>query len=94
MKNAREKLEVRTDSAMPCKSRKTSGSTSSKLPRHPKERSCDDHQQGEILSTGNAKQRQTIYACIVGAQESTRKRIKKTQNRDHEDHIDERGLLL
>ena len=94
MKNVREKLEVRKDSAMPCKSRKTSGSTSSKLPKHPRERSCDDHRQGEILSTGNTKQRKTICACIVGAQESTRKRVTETQNRDHEDHIDEREPIL
>ena len=34
----------------------------------------------------------TKYACIVEADESTRKRMGKTLHEDHEDHIARKGI--
>ena len=36
--------------------------------------------------------RQTKYACIVEADESTRKRMEGTLHKDHEDHIAGKGI--
>ena len=58
--------------------------------KNPTETNCDDHQQGETHSTPSSKKRRIIYACIIEAHESVRKRNEETQHRDHEDQIAER----
>ena len=37
--------------------------------------------------------RKTEYACVVEADESTRKRLEGTLHKDHEDHIAEKGTI-
>ena len=48
--------------------------------------------QGEIFSNHRRKKGKTVFACMCEAFESTRKRIPETQNKDHEDHIAEKGF--
>ena len=45
---------------------------------------------GETCSSSGA--RKTKYACIVEADESTRKRLEGTLHEDHEDHIAGKGI--
>ena len=45
---------------------------------------------GETCSSSGI--RKTIYACIVEADESTRKRLEETLNEDHADHIAGKGI--
>ena len=45
MTNARKKLELEVDSAMPCKLRKTSGNSSLTAPKDPQEEIGDEHEQ-------------------------------------------------
>ena len=42
--------------------------------------------------TCRADSRKTKYACIVEADESTRKRLEGTPHKDHEDHIGGKGI--
>ena len=41
---------------------------------------------------GTVGPHKTKYACIVEADESTKKRIEGSQSKNHEDHIEGRGL--
>ena len=61
----------------------------SKAPKNPTKTNCDDHQQEETHSAPSSKKRKTIYAYIIKAHETVRKRTKETQRKDHEDHIAE-----
>ena len=47
---------------------------------------------GETCSSSGI--RKTKYACIVEADESTRKRLEETQRENHEDHIAGKGINL
>ena len=65
LKNARRKLEIPMEAAMPCKIRKS-------------------QHRVTCSSTGNCK---TKFACIVEADESTRRRLEGSLPNDHKDHI-------
>ena len=51
-----------------------------------KSRETDDE------TKGSNKLRKTKHACIVEADDSTRKRLESTLPKDHEDHIAEKGF--
>ena len=75
IKNARKKLEIPKEAAMPCKLRTKQ--------RPNKSRETDD----ETKSCNTIQQ--TKHACIVEAHQSTRKLLESTLPRDHEDPIAE-----
>ena len=52
-------------------------------------RKCGDEYRETCSVFDNCK---TKYACIVGADESTRKRMEGTLHKGHEDHIAGRGI--
>ena len=89
MNNARKKLELHMDSAMPCEMRKMSWKSSLKEPTDPRKKNCDEHRQGEFLIAKTARRDTTVNACTSAAHESTRKRNYdyETRNGDHEGHI-------
>ena len=72
VKNARRKLEVPMDAAMPCKK-----GTTKQLP----------FQETEAKSCESNKIPKTKHACIVEAHESTRQRLESSLPKDREDHI-------
>ena len=74
------------------KSRKTSRNSSLKALEDPQKKNRDEQWQAEIFSKDHKMQNKTVFACICEAHEFTRKRIPKTPNKYHEDHIAERGL--
>ena len=80
------------ETAMPCKSRKTSGNISLKAPKDSKDRDCDDHWQRETISTDHTKDK-TVYASTAKIR-SWLESAKQTENKDHEDHLAERGLSM
>ena len=88
-KNARTKLEVQMDSAMPCKLRNTSGNGSLKSALDPEEEIRHGRERSFAITTTRKKGKH-VYAYKCEAHESTRTRTGKTQNKDHEDHIAER----
>ena len=70
IQNARKKLELPMDAAMPCK-----------LKTFQHRGTCGE--SNDIRKSG--------HACIVEADESTRKRLERTLPKDHEDHMAETG---
>ena len=78
IQNARKKLEIPMEAAMPLKLR------TKKRPN--KSRETDDE------TKGSNKLRKTKHACIVEADDSTRKRLESTLPKDDEDHIAEKGF--
>ena len=83
--NARKMLELHMDSALPCKSRKTSGNSLPKALEDPQERSRDEKWQGE---KGPREEKQNYCRINVRGSESTRQRLPD------EDHIAENGAIL
>ena len=75
--NARKKLEVPMEAAMPCKMGTRKRIT---------------EPQQTAASRIMESNRKTKVACIVEAHESTRKRVESTLPRSHEDHIAQKGL--
>ena len=71
-------LERKMEAAMPCKM------DTRKRARKPQETAASE-------CTDSHKK--TMYACIVEAHESTRKRLESTLPRYHEDHIAEKGSI-
>ena len=64
-----------------------------KAPQGPKEKNRDEYRQGEIVCNHHHKKNSKyVYACKFEAHQLTQKRIPETQNKDHEDHIAERGF--
>ena len=74
-KNARKKLEIAMEAAMPGKLKTTTSS----------------YQHREIDSGANKIQK-SKHACLVGAHESTRKRLERTPSKDHEEHFEEKWI--
>ena len=77
MKNARKKLAVPMEAAMPCKMEIR------KRARKPPE---------TVASGSTDPNKKTQYACIVEAHESKRKRLESALPRIHEDHVAEKGF--
>ena len=77
IENARRKLEVHMDAAMPCKK-------STKSPTSSQETEARSDEFNEIPKN-------TKDACMVEAHESTRKRLDSSLPKDHEDHIAGKG---
>ena len=49
----------------------------------------------ETVASGDTHpHKKTMYACIVEAHESTRKRLQSTLPRNHDDHIAEKGFIF
>ena len=63
LRNARKKVQVHMDSAMPCKLRKTSGSSSLKALKDPQQKTRDEQWQGEIVSNHQKKQAKMFCPC-------------------------------
>ena len=80
VKNARKKLEVQMESAMPCEKRTRTREVAT----------ITSKEKSEAQAT--LEKREQLCACIVEAPESTRKHFKETLNRDHEDRVAERGF--
>ena len=78
IKNARKKLEVRMEAAMPCKLR------TKKRPNKLRETYIETKWCNNI--------QKTQHACIVDAHESTRKRLESTLPKGPEDHKAEKGF--
>ena len=76
--NARKKLEVLMEAAMPCEME------TRKRARKPQENAA---------SASTDSHKKTKYAFIVEAHESTRKRLESTLPRNSQDHIAEKGLI-
>ena len=77
MKNAKRKLEVHRDAAVPCKKRTQSSS--------------DSQETGARLDASNEVPK-TKYACIVEAHESMRQRVEPSiRKKTHEYHIAGKG---
>ena len=74
--NARRKLEVPMDAAMPCKK-----GTKKHFP----------FQEAEAKSCESSKIPKTKHACIVEPHESTRQSLESSLPKDHEDHIAGKG---
>ena len=72
IENARRKLEVHTEAAMPCKK------------KNPSQLCCQEAVAG--LGAPN-KVPNTKYVCVVESHESTRQQMEPTLRRSHEDHI-------
>ena len=66
------------EAAMPCKLR------TKKCPNKLREADSETKE--------SHKMQKTKHACIVEAHESTRKRLESTLQKDHEDHIAEKGF--
>ena len=65
----------------------------SKAPKDPKKKHCDVVHVGKEKSFALTTQKsKTVNAYKCEAQELTRMRTTETQNKDHEDHIAERGF--
>ena len=77
-KTHREKLEVPTESAVPCEL---------KAKQHP-----DKLLETDSVTRRSNKIQETKHACIAEAHESTRKRLESTLPMDHKDHIAEKGF--
>ena len=58
----------------------------------PQEKKCEEHVQGEIFNKDYQKTNSTVFACTCEAHESTRQRIPESQNKDHGDHIAQKGF--
>ena len=74
--NARRKLKVHMDAAVPCK-KKTNSSSGSQ-------------ETGARINASNDVPK-TRYACTVEGRESTRQRVEPSLPKHHEDHIAGKG---
>ena len=65
----------------------------SEAPQDPDEESRMGPEHGEISCNHHHKKRsKTMYVYNCEAHEPTRKRTQETQNKDHEDHIAQKGF--
>ena len=76
IKNARRKLEVPVEAAIPCK-------------KGTKNRSSFQETETKSYESNNIPK--TNHTCIVEAHESTRQRLESSLPNDHEDHIAGKG---
>ena len=87
MENARKKSEVRTDAAMPCKSRMIPASTPSQALEDPKRVKLRQAQASKKFFARATEKEKLFMHEEFEAHEPGRKRMRETHNRYHEDHI-------